>query len=162
MWLRIKIRFLRRTVEICLVVKHIGLGGGSLWVPESDSTVSYFPMKHDEWKLMNICQPSFARTKEEGCLRFDFLDFPDVLFHMYLCCFKKSKQANKQTEKKFTFKTDLACKLIYILRCYFSVPQELPNRPCISFYLRVCSELVVNKMIGFKLSVWKLQLSCYV
>lgn len=75
---------------------------------ESDSTVSYFPMKHDEWKLMDICQPSFARTKEKGNFRFDFLDFPDILFHMYLCCFKKaSKQTNKQ-------KRNLHLKLILL------------------------------------------------
>lgn len=40
---------------------------------QSVSTVSYFPMKHDEWKLMSICQPSFARTKEKGHFKFDFL-----------------------------------------------------------------------------------------
>lgn len=71
---------------------------------QSDSTVSYFPMKHDEWKLMSICQPFFARTKEKGHFMFDFLDFPDVLFYMYLFCSKKGKQ----TENKFIFKTDLA------------------------------------------------------
>lgn len=98
---------------------------------QSDSTVSYFPMKHDEWKLMSICQPSFARTEENGHFRFDFLDFLDVLFRTYLCCFNKSKQADKQTEK-FTFETDLACYIGFTsLRCYSCVPQKLPNRPCI-------------------------------
>lgn len=47
----------------------------------------------------SICQPSFARTKEKGHFSFDFLGFPDVLFHMYLCCFKK-KNTNHHTEKK--------------------------------------------------------------
>lgn len=76
---------------------------------ESDSTVSYFPMKYDEWKLMSICQLSFTRTKEKGNFRLDFLDFPDVLFSIYLCCFKKaSKQTNKQ-------KRNLHLKLILVV-----------------------------------------------
>lgn len=109
-WLRIKHRFLRRAVGICLAVKHNSLGGAScMWINTDRFKmphVSYFPMKHDEWKLMSICQPSFARIEEKGHFRLDFSGFPDVFFHVYLCCFNKK---TTKRENKFTFRTGLAC-----------------------------------------------------
>lgn len=91
-------------------------------------TVSYFPMKHDEWKLMSICQLSFTRTREKGHFRLDVLGFPDVLFSMYLCFKKKITQK----EKKFTFRTGAAhYRGFTSLGFYPSVFQKLPNSPYI-------------------------------